>query len=136
MCWLRTGVIVFFKQKTAYEMRISDWSSDVCSSDLAASPFSDSGSGLPAHRGHHVPRSLSGPMRWPGLLADRLQRPKPGRILVVGTVAAVIVAIAVWFTTAERSNRPGERSPATTIARDPLEAELVRCHAQIGRAHV
>src|SRR3546814_8078994 len=25
---------VFFKQKTAYEMRISDWSSDVCSSDL------------------------------------------------------------------------------------------------------
>src|SRR3546814_14623875 len=30
----------FFKQKTAYEMRISDWSSDVCSSDLEAdSPF-------------------------------------------------------------------------------------------------
>src|SRR3546814_17738234 len=27
----------FFKQKTAYEMRISDWSSDVCSSDLHAS---------------------------------------------------------------------------------------------------
>src|SRR3546814_1732569 len=26
----------FFKQKTAYEMRISDWSSDVCSSDLMA----------------------------------------------------------------------------------------------------
>src|SRR3546814_12330957 len=28
---------VFFKQKTAYELRISDWSSDVCSSDLALS---------------------------------------------------------------------------------------------------
>src|SRR3546814_4054199 len=28
------GFIFFFKQKTAYEMRISDWSSDVCSSDL------------------------------------------------------------------------------------------------------
>src|SRR3546814_10264748 len=27
-------VMFFFKQKTAYEMRISDWSSDVCSSDL------------------------------------------------------------------------------------------------------
>src|SRR3546814_2069448 len=26
--------VFFFKQKTAYEMRISDWSSDVCSSDL------------------------------------------------------------------------------------------------------
>src|SRR3546814_9250255 len=29
-------VFFFFKQKTAYEMRISDWSSDVCSSDLEA----------------------------------------------------------------------------------------------------
>src|SRR3546814_2876324 len=28
--------VFFFKQKTAYEMRISDWSSDVCSSDLVA----------------------------------------------------------------------------------------------------
>src|SRR3546814_14832038 len=28
------GVFFFFKQKTAYELRISDWSSDVCSSDL------------------------------------------------------------------------------------------------------
>src|SRR3546814_16610625 len=29
-------IFFFFKQKTAYEMRISDWSSDVCSSDLLA----------------------------------------------------------------------------------------------------
>src|SRR3546814_3361350 len=33
MLWIRS-VVFFFKQKTAYEMRISDWSSDVCSSDL------------------------------------------------------------------------------------------------------
>src|SRR3546814_3656405 len=34
--WLFSCLVVFFffKQKTAYEMRISDWSSDVCSSDL------------------------------------------------------------------------------------------------------
>src|SRR3546814_1355316 len=31
----------FFKQKTAYEMRISDWSSDVCSSDLQFGSFRD-----------------------------------------------------------------------------------------------
>src|SRR3546814_1991655 len=31
-------MILFFKQKTAYEMRISDWSSDVCSSDLQTQP--------------------------------------------------------------------------------------------------
>src|SRR3546814_9580271 len=30
-----SSLFFFFKQKTAYEMRISDWSSDVCSSDLA-----------------------------------------------------------------------------------------------------
>src|SRR3546814_10504649 len=30
-------LVFFFKQKTAYEMRISDWSSDVCSSDLCLS---------------------------------------------------------------------------------------------------
>src|SRR3546814_15985942 len=37
--WILVCVsIFFFKQKTAYEMRISDWSSDVCSSDLAERP--------------------------------------------------------------------------------------------------
>src|SRR3546814_7715577 len=35
--------VFFFKQKTAYEMRISDWSSDVCSSDL----FTGSSATLP-----------------------------------------------------------------------------------------
>src|SRR3546814_8850638 len=34
MCYI---LFFFFKQKTAYEMRISDWSSDVCSSDLTRS---------------------------------------------------------------------------------------------------
>src|SRR3546814_5379719 len=34
--YLFVSLFFFFKQKTAYEMRISDWSSDVCSSDLIA----------------------------------------------------------------------------------------------------
>src|SRR3546814_8452456 len=38
-----------FKQKTAYEMRISDWSSDVCSSDLVGRSF---------HQRHDVARQL------------------------------------------------------------------------------
>src|SRR3546814_5238208 len=41
--------LFFFKQKTAYEMRISDWSSDVCSSDLlhrvVVAPVDDGGAG-------------------------------------------------------------------------------------------
>src|SRR3546814_12697757 len=38
-CILICSYVFFFKQKTAYEMRISDWSSDVCSSDLAAAEW-------------------------------------------------------------------------------------------------
>src|SRR3546814_8959389 len=38
VCWVIFDFF-FFKQKTAYEMRISDWSSDVCSSDLNSAIF-------------------------------------------------------------------------------------------------
>src|SRR3546814_2209454 len=37
--WLCVEGFFFFKQKTAYEVRISDWSSDVCSSDLYGFAF-------------------------------------------------------------------------------------------------
>src|SRR3546814_5494190 len=47
--------VFFFKQKTAYEMRISDWSSDVCSSDLTS-----------ALRGHAC-------VRWPVWPGRRLR---------------------------------------------------------------
>src|SRR3546814_10767820 len=42
----------FFKQKTAYEMRISDWSSDVCSSDLSGQHTSASSPGVSLCRGY------------------------------------------------------------------------------------
>src|SRR3546814_4344615 len=42
--------LFFFKQKTAYELRISDWSSDVCSSDLARP---DAGRPKPAEQEPH-----------------------------------------------------------------------------------
>src|SRR3546814_9840420 len=38
-CLMAEVVFFFFKQKTADEMRISDWSSDVCSSDLGFEPL-------------------------------------------------------------------------------------------------
>src|SRR3546814_21183300 len=37
------AVCFFFNQKTAYEMRISDWSSDVCSSDLSSATVASAG---------------------------------------------------------------------------------------------
>src|SRR3546814_5478945 len=44
----------FFKQKTAYEMRISDWSSDVCSSDLVERREQRGGRHRPAVQGNAV----------------------------------------------------------------------------------
>src|SRR3546814_9201451 len=44
------GLFFFFKQKTAYEMRMSDWSSDVCSSDLVEPGFAS----YPEHGGPAV----------------------------------------------------------------------------------
>src|SRR3546814_7815254 len=49
-------IIFFFKQKTAYEMRISDWSSDVCSSDLG--PEALVGERLIDQRRHRFPRAV------------------------------------------------------------------------------
>src|SRR3546814_7949662 len=44
------GFFFFFKQNTAYEMRISDWSSDVCSSDLTGHPWTACGCSPIQHR--------------------------------------------------------------------------------------
>src|SRR3546814_16305990 len=56
--------VFFFKQKTAYEMRISDWSSDVCSSDLPRRRAA-------AHRGAPGPWRLS---PWPWAFCPRRPR--------------------------------------------------------------
>src|SRR3546814_2827721 len=66
--------VFFFKQKTAYEMRISDWSSDVCSSDL------------PVIDGYENMRRIHGVNGWRQLLKliadDRaLRYEKPGEQL-------------------------------------------------------
>src|SRR3546814_5457455 len=62
---LRCYYVFFFKQKTAYEMRISDWSSDVCSSDLRdrnRAPFK-----LGCGGGTQIRRVTGGPARlWRG----------------------------------------------------------------------
>src|SRR3546814_16873377 len=49
VCFTRVFLFFLFKQKTAYELRISDWSSDVCSSDLPnqAQPTRNRGFRLP-----------------------------------------------------------------------------------------
>src|SRR3546814_2611715 len=53
LCAVFAGVFLFFffKQKTAYEMRISDWSSDVCSSDLGGHPADAGADGVVGEEG-------------------------------------------------------------------------------------
>src|SRR3546814_10088372 len=56
--------LFFFKQKTAYEMRISDWSSDVCSSDLRPFFF------------YPAPSLPTSPvLRWPWTAVDHFIEP-------------------------------------------------------------
>src|SRR3546814_14140232 len=70
--WVCVCVFFFFKQKTAYEMRISDWSSDVCSSDLqriradarAERAF------RPGYRPNHLLRLDAGPAGSPLFAAE------------------------------------------------------------------
>src|SRR3546814_16892531 len=61
----------FFKQKTAYEMRISDWSSDVCSSDLPSS--SEEGFGVVDAGAAHHPAATSPGSAEPSLAASPLK---------------------------------------------------------------
>src|SRR3546814_6919427 len=75
----------FFKQKTAYEMRISDWSSDVCSSDLL-------------FRGSNAPQALALVEGWmpeqvrhDGLLQHRRSHLAEG----VGTVADRVFGVGI-----------------------------------------
>src|SRR3546814_3885494 len=105
---------VFFKQKTAYDMRISDWSSDVCSSDLLRGHLVIE---IDAGRGHLVP-GLS-PRATVGLLAHGSPlrtAPKPAWLPRKAGVGGEM-----------RPERPAQADGGTE-GRNAME--------QIGRAHV
>ena len=73
----------FFKQKTAYEIQIRDWSSDVCSSDLIlgawrllrCNPWSHGGVDHVPARGRWKPEAWVPPDDWAG--HDNWERPAP-----------------------------------------------------------
>src|SRR3546814_1055260 len=65
----------FFKQKTAYELRISDWSSDVCSSDLLDQVFKRVAGDFvcdPVVLAHHAPDAADGAGRSDHLIPARV----------------------------------------------------------------
>src|SRR3546814_15659706 len=70
-------IFFFFKQKTAYEMRISDWSSDVCSSDLFDKLRANGlggQAGNPAHIGQQRRRNIDAAVGLLVVFEDRHQR--------------------------------------------------------------
>src|SRR3546814_15518937 len=73
----------FFKQKTAYEMRISDWSSDVCSSDLVGRFVEQQHVGLlPRDQRQRQPRALAA-----GETVDALEGAGAGEVPLAEEVA-------------------------------------------------
>src|SRR3546814_6998357 len=135
------SVCVFFvKQKTAYDMRISDWSSDVCSSDLGNSAF-----------------------RLDLIGSFRLVGPDGARILIPSKRSCILLAMLATSRSGERSRRwlqerlwgSRERTnsqaslrrelsnlrPLVNIGDPPLlivnhEAVALDLKQEIGRAHV
>src|SRR3546814_15492844 len=82
----------FFKQKTAYEMRISDWSSDVCSSDLAK--YQSQPNELPSITS---PPAAASPSRSASDAAKSLAaRASLRRMRVASMSSSVIVAALGW----------------------------------------
>src|SRR3546814_3522703 len=90
-------IVVFFKQNTAYEMRISDWSSDVCSSDLAIRLLR-----VPKHVAgrRHVSR-IRPTFDSPGIVTDELGE----TVLDLDPVAIAAVALRFAFEYAQQIGR-------------------------------
>src|SRR3546814_17372074 len=89
-----------FKQKTAYELRISDWISDVCSSDLMAL-FLNSASiwDIPLqHAGYYVSLYWLGAMIGRFVGSALLTRIKAHRLLAVNTAIAAALCLFVVLT--------------------------------------
>src|SRR3546814_821242 len=105
-------LLCFFKQKTAYEMRISDWSSDVCSSDLAHLADDDTAQPQPQHRTHQLRAR-----RAPGFVRNGvLKQDHPALLPAINCNSALArVVLPVDVPTAVRSILT-QRSIAVTAA--------------------
>src|SRR3546814_10232766 len=108
--------VFFFKQKTAYEMRISDWSSDVCSSDLARGD---------SHRDHPALAVPNNRNRRSAVLDDP-QCDVLGYAVEVQTVAPAGCAVS-WHVERDALSRVAQRPnlfrPEATLEEQAVEKE-------------
>src|SRR3546814_6895161 len=137
---------VFSKQKTAYEMRISDWSSDVCSSDLGYRGFALVEAGMAREGVEALTRALD--------MADRLGRRfmmamfsawLADALLQTGELDRAIEVARRAVRLASERNEPWARSVALRVVGQALGlsssdggklVDRILRSAQIGRAHV
>src|SRR3546814_1917569 len=99
-------VFFFFKQKTAYEMRISDWSSDVCSSDLLEEKM---------HPREHVANVRGQLKELQDHLRDDIERcDEPQLRAMFETSAEVLGGLAKAFSDYERKNETAWQSQRET----------------------
>src|SRR3546814_9585104 len=122
--------VFFFKQKTAYEMRISDWSSDVCSSDLhplygrhhcieLVLPIA-----MPMHEHREV---AIGERRW--LVRDRVQRETwTGEQFVA--IGSGDLAVLVHALTVEARHRHARGGRADLVLRLEIDALRVQTRSE------
>src|SRR3546814_7310614 len=119
----------FFKQKTAYEMRISDWSSDVCSSDLRSSEPGASGPMISMCEPVRCPNACIAERHRPAwqrgadearLLLREKRLPEPQRVTLQAEVARIQRVL--------EQIAPGTATPHNGMAGEEEE--------EIGRAHV
>src|SRR3546814_2603518 len=96
----------FFKQKTAYEMRISDWSSDVCSSDLHV-PISLVTSSLP-----RSPVAAQPPM-----IADIRPALPPARTMFSPPGRNLGGSLSAWLSGRSEERRVGKECVSTCRSR-------------------
>src|SRR3546814_342545 len=139
-CLCCTGPLLFFyfKQKTAYELRISDWSADVCSSDLPEWFYKGDGSSLVAP---------GAPLSSPDFALDAGEEPEIAGIYLIaddGTPVRLGYALANEFSdhVTERGNylwlahsklRPAALGPELLVGELPAHVEGVSRIIREGR---
>src|SRR3546814_4276568 len=141
--------VFFVKQKTAYEMRISDWSSDVCSSDLACRDISAKVMVTPALTAARMPEAWTcSASRYEPNGISRLTRicepvSSPQRFVthalarVTDSVTATPVASPIPATHRKLSAAaPAEKVPVSAAAMAKRRQTRPEASFKIGRAHV
>src|SRR3546814_6008175 len=88
-----TSDVLFFKQKTAYERRISDWSSDVCSSDLLLRKALASGKRKPMLQ---VPTG-GGKTRTAGAIVELMRQRDKRAVFIVDAISLIDQTVQSFY---------------------------------------